>query len=71
MGRAVTVGRTFPESHGTDVAVGGTCGWRIGVSAVEGLGAETSPGLPRAVNFGAAGGIMARELLHIFSRLCG
>nr|KAF6418614.1 Kell metallo-endopeptidase (Kell blood group) [Rousettus aegyptiacus] len=27
------------------------------------------PGYPRAVNFGAAGSIMARELLHIFSQL--
>ncbi|KAB0375753.1 hypothetical protein FD755_012396 [Muntiacus reevesi] len=27
------------------------------------------PGYPRAVNFGAAGSIMARELLHIFDRL--
>ncbi|XP_046951518.1 kell blood group glycoprotein isoform X4 [Lynx rufus] len=29
------------------------------------------PGYPRAVNFGAAGSIMAHELLHIFSQLCG
>ena len=29
-----------------------------------------SPCLPRAVNFGAAGSIMARELLHIFDQLC-
>ncbi|XP_046290205.2 kell blood group glycoprotein isoform X3 [Marmota monax] len=29
------------------------------------------PDYPRAVNFGAAGSIMARELLHIFYQLCG
>ncbi|XP_036924862.1 kell blood group glycoprotein isoform X2 [Sturnira hondurensis] len=28
------------------------------------------PAYPRAVNFGAAGSIMARELLHVFDQLC-
>lgn len=48
-----------------------TCGWRIEVKMLKDSGGKTSSYFPRAVNYGAVGSIMARELLHIFYQQCG
>lgn len=70
-GHSLTVGRGFPKHGGQMLRWMGLVVGELGSKTWKDSGSKTNLCLPRAVNFGAAGSIMAHELLHIFYQLCG